>query len=176
MYRNYTIKYKQEDVCKALADYGPYRLFITITFQRLQTYASARSTLEFIVRRVHKKLLGKRWKNHHNPLSGVVIVEYAHLVRRQSRDRGNCHFHILLKDHDHLPSDDQTAVEAVQAAFLTASRSANLNQPKKPIGNNNVHSCVVSTDGILDYVTKGVRRAGWKMEDQILFITAEGVG
>lgn len=175
MYRNYATGQKQEDVTRALAEYGPYRFFITITFQRLQTEASAKATLEFIVRRVHKNLLGKRWKAHHSPLSGVVIVEYAHLIRRQSRDRGNCHFHILLKNHDHLPSDDQAAIEAVQAAFLTASRSANLNQPKKPIGNNNVHSRIVTTDGVLDYLTKGVRGANWKMEDQILFITADGV-
>jgi hypothetical protein len=170
------MKHKQEDVSKALADYGPYRFFITITFQRLQTDASAKSTLAFIVRRVHKKLLGKRWKAHHKPLMGIVIVEYAHLIRKQSRDRGNCHFHILLKDHECLPSNDQTAIEAVQAAFLTASRSASLKQAKKPIGNNNVHSCLVTTDGILDYVTKGVREADWKMEDQLLFITDAGVG
>lgn len=175
MYRNYINNHTQEDVTAAIADYGPYRFFITITFQNMQTDDSSREILSFIIRRAHKQLLGKRWKIHHKPLAGIVAVEYAHLIRKQSRDRGNCHFHILLKDHEHLPRENTYATESVRSAFISAGRAANHGKSKKPLGNNNIHCLLITSDGVLDYVTKAARESDWNMDERILFITDDGV-
>ena len=186
------LEIKQYHVAKEISKYGPYRFFVTLTFQRLVDDASALKHAEVFIGRLHKKLFGRyKWRAA-KPLSGVSLLELKDVRKKRRyvtasngvevlkpaepsktlliRDRGNCHFHFLIRWHPELGRNQTDALKRLEVAVRSAGMSLNYSKTEKLVGKDGVKVERVLDKGVVNYVSKEARDLSWWDEDRLFFI------
>ncbi|RDS80973.1 hypothetical protein [Dyella psychrodurans] len=108
---------------KALIEqFGPYRFFITLSFNLELSRRKAHEYGEKFARRLIKKIVHKRWQSKGLlPLTGIVIFETADVIRNSTRKNGGWHLHFLVHDYPSLPKDDKQALKVMTDAYWTSA-------------------------------------------------------
>lgn len=82
---------RQLHVEQIIKSAGPYRFFVTLTFQYLMpTDEEGISCASIFMGRLNKKLLGRRWREEGKHLEGVAILEHANIRKRSHGATANC--------------------------------------------------------------------------------------
>lgn len=166
---------------KTIEDYGPYKFFATLSFQRP---LNPLQTIEFgkqVMRSVIKATIGKRSKQRrrHPPVEGIAVLEMARLF--EGANEGG-HFHFLLKDHPNLPCRDEDAIAFLTRAFKDATARLKLANPhrgrRSVVESTRLVSPVVGVDvryvysqsGIAGYISKQVDRSDWDFMGRFFFL------
>lgn len=191
------------DLIKAL---GPYRFFITVSFN---LGLSKRKTHEYggkFARRLTKKVVHKRWQAKGlQPLTGIVILETADVIRRSKRKIGGWHLHFLVHDHPALPRDDDEALKIVTDAYWKSAerlwlrgvkrrgrkpRDVQLVTKTKPDSKEKNREeaikkaqeedkkkieLVTDIEGLCVYLSKEAWKPEWDWVDRFLYLGAEGM-
>lgn len=98
--------------------FGPYRFFITVSFNLGLSKIKAHEYGGKFARRLIKKVVHKRWQAKGlRPLTGVVILETAYFIKRSKRKIDGWHLHFLVHDHPALPSDNDEALKVITDAY-----------------------------------------------------------
>ncbi|MET3654266.1 hypothetical protein [Dyella japonica] len=183
---------KHNQVADVIKQYGPYRFFVTLTFQRPVDDASALRHGEVFVGRLHKQLFGRYGWRSVRPLTGVVLLEREDIKKKRRypglqtgvellapvdvgkilwvRDRGNCHFHFLLRDHPALERRPVKALRRFQQAARKAGTSLNYSETEKLVSKNGVYVSLAPDKGAINYVSKESRYLSWWSEERLFFI------
>jgi hypothetical protein len=192
---------------KALIEaFGPYRFFITVSFN---LGLSKRQAYEYggkFVRRLTKKVVYKRWKvKGMKPLTGIVVMETADVIRRAKRKFGGWHLHMLVHDHPSLPRDDDEALNAMTDAYWKSAerlwvrgvkrkgrkpKDVQLVQKTKPdrkeqdrakanadalMEDQKKVQLVTHIEGLCDYLSKECWKPEWDWADRFYYLGIEGI-
>ena len=186
--------------------FGPYRFFITVSFN---LDLSNRKTHEYggkFARRLTKKVVHKRWQAKElQPLTGIVILETAVVIRNSRRKIGGWHLHFLVHDHPSLPRDDGEALKIMTDAYWKSAerlwlRGVNRKgrKPKdvqlvtktRPDRNEKDREkaiedaekedqkkvqLVTGIKGLCEYLSKEVWKPGWDWAERLFFLGSEGM-
>ncbi len=186
--------------------FGPYRFFITVSFN---LGLSNRKTHEYggkFVRRLTKKAVHKRWQAKGlQPLTGIVILETADVIRNSRRKIGGWHLHFLIHDHPSLPGDDGQALKIMTDAYWKSAerlwlRGLNRKRrkpkdvqlvtktkpdPKEKDRGKTIEDAekedqkkvqlVTDIKGLCEYLSKEVWKPGWDWADRLFFVGSEGM-
>lgn len=170
----------------AILEYGPYRFFVTLSFQYTLSKLQAKEYAEQVAREVIKAITGKHGKqrNKKPPLEGVAILEMAKLFEKG--DKGG-HFHFLIKDYPDLAAlSDDDAVAVIDKAFKVAAdrlKLTNLYHRKRKVVQSTVlvnHTHGVRTRlvyynfGVADYLAKEARNHDWDMQERFFYLNLQG--
>lgn len=183
---------KHHQIASVISKYGPYRFFLTLTFQRSVDDVSALRHCEVFVGRLHKQLFGRYGWRSVRPLTGVVLLEREDIRKKRRypqpqngievvapvnvskilwvRDRGNCHFHFLLRDHPALEQRPVKALRRLQHAARKAGTSLNYSETEKLVSKNGVDVLLAPDKGAINYVSKESRYLSWWNEERLFFI------
>jgi hypothetical protein len=170
---------------KAITDYGPYRFFVTLSFQYTLSKWQAKEYAEQVAREVIKAVTGKHEKkrNRKAALEGVAILEMAKLFEKG--DKGG-HFHFLIKNHPDLENlKDDDALVVIDKAFKAAAsrlKLSNLYHRNRKVvestvlvnQTHGVKSVIVYYDhGIADYLAKEARNDDWDMQERFFYLNLQ---
>jgi hypothetical protein len=188
LHRNSIRNIWQSFIRNAIYEYGPYRFFVTLSFQYTMSKWQAKEFAAQITRDVIKAITGKHEKkrNKKMPLDGVAVLEMAKLFKKGSEGG---HFHFLIKDHPDLAKlSDEDAVIAIEKAFKdAASRIKLCNQYHR--GRRVVESTVLvnrehgvdveivfDNYGVADYVSKESRKSDWDIQERFFYLDLQESG
>lgn len=154
---------------------GPFRFFITLTFNHRVTDEEGIEHASTFVRRLLKQIFGRyKWRNE-PPLQGIAVLERARVERRGPRDRGRCHFHFLIKNHQSLQQHPIKALKTIKVAVEHAALGLNLSSNKKLTSKSGFDATLVLSDGIFEYLTKEARYRRWHKEERLFFLDKHGL-
>ena len=170
----------------AILEYGPYRFFVTLSFQYTLSKSQAKEFAEQVAREVIKAITGKHGKQRSRkpPLEGVAILEMAKLFEKG--DEGG-HFHFLIKDYPDLATlSDDDAIAVIDKAFKAAAyrlKLSNLYHRKRKVVEstvlvNRMHGVrtrlVYYNFGVADYLAKEARNHDWDMQERFFYLNLQG--
>jgi hypothetical protein len=160
---------------KLLKIYAPYKYFATITFQYLLSETEAKRSASIAIRRLNKKLLGRRYDKS-KPINGIAVMEKACITSNgKKRDRANCHFHFLFHDHPSLVGSPQKLLERFERAFRSAALGLNLNESRSLVSRNGTNVQLVRDDGVFKYMVKEAKNPAWKQDERLFFLDSDGL-
>lgn len=187
---------KHYQAADVISQYGPYRFFVTLTFQRLVDDVSALRHGEVFVGRLHKQLFGRYGWRSVNPLVGVALLEREDVRKKRGysqpqrgvellepvdaskvhwiRDRGNCHFHFLFRDHPAVERKPIKALRSFEQAVRKAGSGLNYSETEKLVSKNGVRAGLAFDKGAINYVSKEARYLSWWNEERLFFIHCSG--
>lgn len=156
---------------KVIKSHGPYRFFVTLTFQHYLTGdAEGIEYASLFLRRLHRNLCGREWRSIPS-ICGAATLEHARIEKRShGRDRGNCHFHMLLKDHCKFGEGNWAAIRNLNSAVKAAGNALNYQKTLKLVSKNGTKTKFVRDDGIISYISKESRHFSWWDEDRFFLI------
>jgi hypothetical protein len=177
---------KHYKVADVISSYGPYRFFVTLTFQRPVDDVSALRHGEVFIGRLHKRLFGRyKWRSV-KPLSGVVMLERKDVRKKRRcsaqsssvepvsvsktqwiRDRGNCHFHFLLHWHPELGGKLVEALRRLEVAVGKAAMGLNYSKTESLVSKDGFRVKLAVDRGAINYVSKEAKYLSWWMEDRL---------
>lgn len=178
--------YKAADV---ISSYGPYRFFVTLTFQRPVDDVLALEHGEVFIGRLHKRLFGRyKWRSE-RPLGGVVVLEREDVRKKRRysapyssvelvsvnktqriRDRGNCHFHFLLHWHPGLGGKLVEALRRLELAVGKAAMNLNYSKTEKLVSKDGFRVKLAVDKGAVNYVSKEAKHLSWWKEDRLFLL------
>ncbi len=183
---------KHYQAADVISQYGPYRFFVTLTFQRPVDDVSALRHGEVFVGRLHKQLFGRYGWRSVNPLVGVALLEREDVRKKNGygrpqsgvaflepmdadkirwlRDRGNCHFHFLFQGHPAIERKPIKALRRFEQAVRKAGSGLNYSETEKLVSKNGVKAGLAFDKGAINYVSKEARYLSWWNEDRLFFI------
>lgn len=167
-------------VRKLFESYGPYRFFLTLSFNYEVSDEVGQEALARLLRRLMKKLLGRRWiRKGIKPLTGIAVLEKAQIFAQSSREFGSCHFHLLIHQHPHLPEDDLLAAVAIlQAAIDAAKQLTHKNRRRQLVGKHGLRLKVIGSGespSFCKYVAKEAIQHGWKWDERVFYLGKDGI-
>lgn len=169
----------------AILEYGPYRFFVTLSFQYTLSKRQAKGYAEQVAREVIKAITGKHGKqrNKKPPLEGVAILEMAKLFDMGSEGG---HFHFLIKDHPALAAlSDDDAIAVIDRAFNVAAgrlKLSNLYHRNRKVVEstvlvNRAHGIktqlVGYNFGVADYLAKEARNNDWDIQERFFYLNLQ---
>jgi len=165
---------------KQLESWGPYRFFMTLSFQYELSDKEGQEVLAKVWRRLMKKVLGKRWiKKGIKPLTGIVVLERAQLFAQSTREFGSCHFHLLVHEHPRLPKNDIfAAIKLLQAFIDAAKQMTHPNRRWQLVSKHGVNLKVIrpgESASFAKYVAKEAVRHDWKWDERVFFLGKNGI-
>jgi hypothetical protein len=86
---------KHYQAAKIIRRYGPYRFFVTLTFQRPVDDVSALRHGEVFVGRLHKQLFGRYAWRSVEPLVGVALLERKDVRKKKRYEKPQSGIEIL---------------------------------------------------------------------------------
>jgi len=110
-----------EEATSIVAQYAPFRFFVTLTFRRPTSKREGNAYLKAIVKRLHRTILGSRWRQRVR-IEGVASLETTVYRRQGSKIVQGCHFHLLVKDHPVFAEDEVAARRALKKALMKVTR------------------------------------------------------
>jgi len=153
----------------------PYIYFATVTFQHYISEDEAKRFASTLIRRFNKKLLGRTY-DRSEPLRGVAVMEKASIIRDdKKKDRGNFHFHFLIKTHPSLIGDPQDLLQRVENAFRSAALGLNLNETQRLVSKLGTDVKLIRDEHIYEYVTKEAWHPAWKQDERLFFLDSAGL-
>lgn len=162
---------RQQHAIKVIKSHGPYRFFVTLTFQYF--LANDEEGIEYaslFLRRLHRNMFGRKWRSI-EPIRGSVTLEHACIKKRShGKDRGNCHFHMLLKDHEKFSKCNWSAIRKLNSAVKAAGNALNYQQTSKLVSKHGTKTKFVRDNGIINYITKEARDFSWWDEDRFFLL------
>lgn len=168
---------------------GPYRFFVTLTFQVKVSKREALAYASTVQRRCQRNLFGKRWKKSGvRSIQGVAIMEQASIIcskpeGSQKRpfidvDLDNFHFHILIKQHPLWTSNDEDILADVCKAYgdaITALHKQGTRQSLISSMDGVKVSLVHDQEGICSYCAKASHNPYWQWNDWVYFLSENGM-
>lgn len=152
-----------------------YMYFATVTYQYHISEIAAKRFASTLIRRFNKKLLGKKY-DRKNPILGVAIMEKASIIHDdKKRDRGNFHFHFLIKAHPLLVGGPQERLERFEKAFNSAALGLNLNQTRYLVSKEGTDVQLIRDERIYEYVTKEAWHPAWQQHERLFFLDSAGL-
>ena len=93
----------------------------------------------------------------------------------KKRDRGNFHFHFLIKTHPSLTGDPQDLLQRVESAFRSAALGLNLNETHRLVSKLGTDVKLIRDEHIYEYVTKEAWHPAWKQHERLFFLDSAGL-
>lgn len=172
---NYKMHPKILKQIEAIDIYKPYQYFATITFQYLIPEYTAKKCASTLIRRLNKKLLGRNYDKS-KPIHGIAVLEKASILHDdKKKDRGNCHFHFLIKAHPSLVGDPQELLGSFEKAFRTAALGLNLHKTKYLVSKEGTNVQLITDEHVFEYVAKEAWHPAWKQEERLFFLDSNGL-
>ncbi|ULU23168.1 hypothetical protein [Dyella terrae] len=167
-------------VRKLLESYGPYRFFLTLSFNYELSDHEGQEALAKLWRRLMKKVLGKRWISKGvKPMTGVAVLEKAQIFAQSTREFGSCHFHLLVHHHPHLSEDDLIASITLLLAFADAAKQlTHKNRRWQLVSKHGVSLKIIGpgeSPSFVKYVAKEALRHGWKWDERVFYLGKDGI-
>jgi hypothetical protein len=168
--------------------YGPYRFFASLSFQYFLSEKQAIDSASKVVVGLNRKLLELDWPSEANPPpkscpfpTGIAVLEKTSIRKkiqgspRCIKDRGNCHFHFLLRDHPKLSSDPTRGLWQLSRAWGEVARGLNYQKTRKLVSVNGTDVQLVVTNGVIGYVLKEAKNSSWKYQERLFYLDREGL-
>jgi len=190
MYKNYENLYfkllsctdRQDHVTTLVRRLGPYRFFVTLTFQYRLSDQEGIEAASVFIRRLNRKLFKRNWRNQGHFLRGVAFLERASIAKREhGKDRGNCHFHFLiedpvLKDKPLLDRCGAVAAREMGKAAAAAGSCLNYKGTRKLVSKRGTKvKHITDHKRTVSYVTKEARNPSWWTEDRFFLFDVQGM-
>ncbi|WP_430389778.1 hypothetical protein [Dyella sp. 20L07] len=176
-----------EENKRMLKAFGPYRFFLTISFQTEFKRHEAMYYGKKYLRRFMRSLLGQKWKKQGlGTLEGIVVIESAPIYKNVKKAEGDeigkkervggHHLHILMKDHPALPVNDNAALTMVQNALNKASRGFYRDNTRISLISYGraLAKLVHNEDGLCGYCAKDAKKSGWNWDDWCFYLSEDG--
>lgn len=158
-----------------LKSYAPYQYFATITFQYKLTEDEAKEYTSIAIRRLNKKLLGRKYDKS-DPITGIAVLEKANIFSNsKKRDHGNCHFHFLFHAHSALTGSPQELLERFERAFRSAALGLNLGKTRSLVSKHGTNVQLVRDDRVFGYMVKEAKKPAWKQDERLFFLDGNGL-
>lgn len=165
---------KYAEVVHAIEGLGPWRYFVTITFQYRTSDAEGRQHMSTIVKRLNRTLFGNKWKGKPT-LEGIATLEHASIQRGGKGISDSCHFHCLIKDHQRLNPDGELGLRQMRKAVTRVTKGLKHSNSKVLVSKNGIDVTPVVDDGIIGYILKEARGGGWSSTDRLFYFSADGL-
>ena len=158
--------------------YGPYRFFLTLTFQHLISDDYGRLIADTFWRRTNKKifeLLSQRMPVE--SINGIAVLERASIRKDGEGARRNPHFHFLIKDHVVLLRDDADAICQLQSASWKVTRNLKTESGLALVSDmdSGVHVRPVFNSHVNGYLAKEAWAMLWEPKDRLFFLDKQGI-
>jgi hypothetical protein len=168
---------KKQHYDTLLKSYGPYRFFVTLTFQRRITVKQGREKAGIFWCRTTKKLHGRK---RVTPIHGCAVMERASLLKDVAgKDVGykNPHFHFLIKDHPIFSTDDDIAVQQMKDASWKAAKNFKTWYGMSLVseGDKGIDVKLVYSGDITHYLSEDAWQYGWKRDERLFFLDMKGL-
>jgi hypothetical protein len=172
-------KYVGTEVRKVASDLdqtGSYRLFATITFQKVISLESAIDHSSFLWRRVHRQVMGRRRKKFGRAsFTGIAIVERA-FIHAGKFGGESWHVHTLIEDHDCLPRNDLLASMAISSWLFHASQNLKVSGNTRLVSGKGLDVRPVHDQlGLCNYLSKQSWRPDWSWHDNVKVLRGPGL-
>jgi len=161
-----------EEMESIIRGYGPFRVFVTLTFRIPIRDAEGWRVLDSVVRRLHRTMFGKAWRKMPK-FDGVASLERTHFSTRRGKLLRSCHFHLLIKDHPRQARDIDAAVRQMAKALQKITRGLrSTNGVVLVNAKNGVTVLAVDDQAVSGYVVKEARNQQWKLDERIRTIAS----
>ncbi|MBB6184783.1 hypothetical protein [Oleiagrimonas soli] len=174
---DYITKFKSHSYAKTFVEsFGPYKFFLTLSFQKDINKHDAKNMAAKVIRRMNKFIYGRYYKKYNSHIKGVCVLEEAPIFRPVScLSKGNAHFHFLFQE---IIEKDGTklALDKLKDTFIRASNTLNPVYGKKFVSKGNMDVQIVKdAAAAMQYVCKESRNSNWLIEDHIYALHPDGL-
>jgi hypothetical protein len=165
---------KKEHYDTLLKSYGPYRFFVTLTFQRRISVEQGREKAGIYWGRTTRKLHGRR--EPVTSVHGCAVLERAS-IKPDGTGYKNPHFHFLIKDHPIFSTDDDTALQQLKEASWRAAKNFKTwyGKPLVSAGDNGIDVKLVYSGDVTHYLSEDSWQYGWKREERLFLLDMNGL-
>lgn len=154
---------------------GPYRYFVTITFQYMTSDAEGIRHMSTILKRLQRRLFGNKWKSR-VAMSGIAILEHACIQPGNLGMIESCHFHLLIRDDPRFDRDCRAGFRQLRLALKGVMSGLKHSNGKTLIGRRATKIKFVRDSGVDGYVSKEARKFKWDISNSFFPIGHDGIG
>ncbi|APG03517.1 hypothetical protein BJI69_06055 [Luteibacter rhizovicinus DSM 16549] len=165
---------KYEKALQLVEMMGPWRYFVTVTFQYRTSDAEGKNHMSTVVKRLNRNLLGNKWKDG-SKIEGLATLERASIQRGGKGHFDSCHFHCLIKDHPRFNPDADLGVRQMQKAVRRVTKGLKHSNGKVLVSKNGTDIQSVRDDGVMQYILKEANRGDWASSDRLFYFGADGL-
>lgn len=166
---------KYREIYEAINAIGPYRYFVTFTFQYRTSDREGRRHMSTILKRLQRALFGNQWRQG-TALAGVVVLEHACIQPGNRGVADSCHFHCLIKDHPRFSREFRPGFRQIRSAAKRVTSGLKHSNGRTLTGRTGIRVKFARDDGLGSYVSKEASRRDWDMSDRFFPIGFDGIG